>query len=272
MAPTPTELQRLATVISRRTGMAFPSTRLPFLTARARAVMAWAGADNWDSWLSELEASAGNDDRVGEALDEALQVHETCFFRYPGHHALLSDVVLPDSLAAGATRLRILSVGCSTGQEAYSLAMTARENLGGDAHRQVEILGVDVGRAALAAARRGVFGPLSVASVPPLYLEHYFEPEGPAFTVRPELRAMVRFLRHDIRRELYLGKFDAIFCCNVCLYFMRPTKDQILTRLTAALRRGGYLFLGHAEGVTPPVDNFRAIYRPSGVVFQRIPA
>src|SRR2546428_317374 len=186
MAPTPTELQRLATVISRRTGMALPSTRLPFLTARARAVMAWAGADNWDSWLSELEASAGNDDRVGEALDEALQVHETCFFRYPGHHALLSDVVLPDSLAAGATRLRILSVGCSTGQEAYSLAMTARENLGGDAHRQVEILGVDVGR--------------------------------------------------------------------------------------AALRRGGYLFLGHAEGVTPPVDNFRAIHRPSGVVFQRIPA
>src|SRR5437660_1373167 len=151
MAPTPTELQRLATVISRRTGMALPSTRLPFLTARARAVMAWAGADNWDSWLSELEASAGNDDRVGEALDEALQVHETCFFRYP-------------------------------------------------------------------------------------------------------------------------GKFDAIFCCNVCLYFMRPTKDQILTRLTAALRRGGYLFLGHAEGVTPPVDNFRAIHRPSGVMFQRIPA
>ena len=181
-------------------------------------------------------------------------------------------MVLPDSLAAGATRLRILSIGCSTGQEAYSLAMTARENLGGDAHRQVEILGVDVGRAALAAARRGVYGPLSVASVPPLYLERYFEPEGPAFTVRPELRAMVRFLRHDIRRELYLGKFDAIFCCNVCLYFMRPTKDQILTRLTAALRRGGYLFLGHAEGVTPPVDNFRAIYRPSGVVFQRIPA
>ena len=83
---------------------------------------------------------------------------------------------------------------------------------------------------------------------------------------------MVRFLRHDIRRELYLGKFDAIFCCNVCLYFMRPTKDQILARLTAALRRGGYLFLGHAEGVTPPVDNFRTIHRPSGVVFQRIPA
>src|SRR5207247_6227990 len=103
------------------------------------------------------------------------------------------------------SRLRILSIGCSTGQEAYSLAMTARENLGGDAHRQVEILGVDVGRAALAAARRGVYGPLSVASVPPLYLERYFEPEGPAFTVRPELRAMVRFLRHDIRREPYLG-------------------------------------------------------------------
>jgi len=272
MAPTPAELQRLATVISRRTGMAFPSSRLPFLTARARAVMAWAGADNWDTWLSEMETSAGSDDRLCEALEEALQVHETCFFRYPGHHALLGDVVLPDSTVAGTSRLRILSVGCSTGQEAYSLAMTVRENLSGDAPRQVEILGVDVGRAALAAARHGVYGPLSIASVPPLYLERYFQPEGAAFTVRSDVRAMVRFLRHDIRRELYLGKFDAIFCCNVCLYFMRPTKDQILARLTAALRRGGYLFLGHAEGVTPPGDNFRAIHRPSGVVFQRIPA
>ena len=271
MAPSPAELQRLATVISRRTGMAFPATRLPFLSARARAVMAWAGADNWDRWLSELEASADRDDRMYAALEEALQVHETCFFRYPGHHALFGDLVLPEVAIPGGPRLRILSVGCSTGQEVYSLAMTVREELTGDAARHIEILGVDVGRAALAAARRGVYGPLSVASVPPLYLERYFQAEGTAFTVRPEVRAMVRFLRHDIRRELYLGKFDAVFCCNVCFYFMRPTKTQILARLTAALRRGGYLFLGHAEGVTPPSDDFRAIHRPSGVVYQRIP-
>src|SRR5207245_7940221 len=104
MAPTPTELQRLATVISRRTGMALPSTRLPFLTARARAVMAWAGADNWDSWLSELGASAGNDDRVGEAQDEALEVHEAWFSRYPDHHALHSDRARPRSLDSRASR------------------------------------------------------------------------------------------------------------------------------------------------------------------------
>jgi len=157
-------------------------------------------------------------------------VHETCFFRYPGHHALLSDVVLPDSLAAGATRLRILSVGCSTGQEAYSLAMTARENLGGDAHRQVEILGVDVGRAALAAARRGRLR-AAVGGQRASALSRALLRAGRTGLHRAaELRAMVRFLRHDIRRELYLGKFDAIFCSNVCLYFMRPTKDQILTR------------------------------------------
>src|SRR2546428_13771238 len=111
MAPTSADLQRLATVITRLTGMAFPSSRMPFLTARARAVMAWAGADNWDSWLSELEASAGNDDRLCEALAEALQVHETRFFRYPGHPALLRDVGLPDSLPPGPPRLRILPLG-----------------------------------------------------------------------------------------------------------------------------------------------------------------
>ena len=272
MVPSPAELERLANVISRRTGMAFPAARLPFLSARARAVMVWAGADNWDRWLSELETSAASDNRLYAALEEALQVHETCFFRYPGHHALLSDLVLPELAVTGSKRLRVLCVGCSTGPEAYSIAITIREELAADAPREVEILGVDVGRAALAAARRGVYGPLSVATVPPLYLERYFEPDGSAYSARPEIRAMVRFLRHDIRRDLYLGKFDVIFCSNVCLYFTRPTKEQVLARLTAALRRGGYLFLGHAEGVTPAVDNFRAVHRPSGVVYQRIPA
>lgn len=263
------DLERLARVISRRTGLAFPPARLPFLSARARAVMAWAGADNWDRWLAELEATAEREGRLPPELEEALQVHETCFFRYPGHHALLADVILPDLAVNGPARLRILSVGCSTGQEPYSIAITVREHLASDAPRPVEILGVDVGRAALAAARRGLYGPLSVASVPPLYLERYFVAEDGAYRVGPEVRGMVRFLRHDIRRDLYLGKFDVIVCCNVLLYFTRPTRDQVMARLTAALRRGGYLLLGHAEGVMPSSEQFRPLLRPAGVAYQR---
>lgn len=268
MAPAP-DLERLARVITGRTGLAFPPARLPFLSARARAVMAWAGADNWDRWLAELEAAAERDGRLPPELEDALQVHETCFFRYPGHHALLADVILPDLAVNGPPRLRLLSVGCSTGQEPYSIAMTVREHLAADTPRPVEILGVDVGRAALAAARRGVYGPRSVASVPPLYLERYFVAEDGAYRVVPDVRGMVRFLRHDIRRDLYLGKFDVVVCCNVLLYFTRPTREQVMARLTAALRRGGYLLLGHAEGVTPSSEHFRPVLRPAGVAYQR---
>ncbi len=263
------DLERLAHVITRRTGLAFPPARLPFLTARARAVMAWAGSDTWDRWLAELEASADRDGTLPAELEEALQVHETCFFRYPGHHGLLADLILPDLAVNGPSRIRVLSVGCSTGQEPYSLAMTVLEHLAADRPRPVEILGVDVGRAALAAARRGVYGPRSVAGVPPLYLERYFVPEEGGYRVAPEVRSLVRFLRYDIRRDFYLGKFDLVVCCNVLLYFTRATREQIMARLTTAVRHGGYLLLGHVEGVTPSAEHFRPIFRPAGVAYQR---
>lgn len=79
-----------------------------------------------------------------------------------------------------------------------------------------------------------------------------------------------KLFRHDIRRDFYLGKFDVVVCCNVLLYFTPAVKAWVMARLAAALRRGGFLFLGHAEGVTPATDLFRPRQHPVGAVYQRI--
>jgi len=267
MELTTPELERLSAVIARRSGMVFPAARWPFLKNRARAVMTRFGITSGGRWTEQLEASGEERGGLYATFEQALQIHETSFFRYEGYHRVLRDAVIPQM---NGDRLRIWSVGCSTGQEPYSIAMTVSESLGPAAAAVVEILAGDASPAAVARATRGVYSPADVASVPPGLLDKYFvrRPEG--FAVVPAIRGMVRFFRHDIRRGLAVGTFQAVFCCNVLLYFDATMKRQILERLAGALRPRGYLFVGHADGITPSAEQFDARHLPAGFIYRRI--
>ncbi|MGH7278399.1 MAG: CheR family methyltransferase [Candidatus Rokuibacteriota bacterium] len=282
MELTAVELERLSEVIARRSGLVFSEARWPFLRRRARAVMAREGFTSGSCWTTELDRAAGRGASLYAELEAALHVHETSFFRYPGHHEALRDVVLPAVVAersrrraeAGAAasarpgeRLRIWSVGCSTGEEPYSLAMTVRESLPPDV--PVEILAVDVSHDALRAAALGQYRAAEVAAVPPGLLARYFRNGGEAWTVDAGLRDIVRFVHYDVRHGLYAGKFDVIVCCNVLLYFTAAVKRDVLTRLAGSLRPGGYLFLGHADGATPPAAHFDVRRSPHGFIYRR---
>ncbi len=272
------ELARLSSVVTRRSGMAFGEGRWPFLRTRAREVMARTGFTSGRVWVEELEASASVGGPLYEELEQALHVHETRFFRYPHHHRVLRETVVPEALAGdGGARLRVLSIGCSTGEEPYSLAITLAETcralrLGRDEAGitpDVEMLAIDLSRAALDTAVAAHYGAPALADVPAPYLARWFTPARGGFLVAPEIRALVRFFQHDIRRDVYLGKFDVVVCCNVLLYFTAAVKRRILTRVAGTLRRGGWLLLGHADGVAPGVDGFRTRHLPAGVVLQR---
>lgn len=272
MQLTPSDLKRLSGIIARRSGIAFPEARWPFLQNTARGLMARGGFTDGSRWTEELEASPEAAGGLYSELEEALQIHETSFFRYERHHSMLGEIVIPklarDRMPQWEPRIRIWSVGCSTGEEPYSIAMTARESLPHAA--AVEIVAADASREALAAAQRGCYTSAGVRPVPGAYLAKYFvrRPEG--FSVVQALREMVRFVHYDIRRGLYIGKFDVVFCCNVLLYFTDTVKRQVLDRLAASLRRGGYLFLGHAEGIAPPAEQFDSRRLPGGFVYRRI--
>jgi chemotaxis protein methyltransferase CheR len=268
---TPSELKRLSAVIERRSGMVFTEARWPFLAHRAREVMVRAGLDGHAGWQA-LETSEEQGRRLYAELEQAIQVHETRFFRYESHHRILADTVLPALVKPGTTgppRVRIWSVGCATGEEPYSIAMTLVERLPALAAGGIELIASDVSRDAIAVAERGVYGVTAVAAVPPAYRARYFTVDGDTFTVTPELRQVIRFFQHDARRGLFVGKFDAVFCCNVLLYFPSALKRLLLRRLAEALRQGGYLFLGHADGIVPPAEWFEARRLPSGFVYRR---
>jgi chemotaxis protein methyltransferase CheR len=267
-------LQGLSALIARRSGMAFPEDRWPFLRCRARAVMDRGRRTAGASWMDTRGGATAIPDRLYADLEEALRVSETSFFRYGDHHHALRELVIPatrrDRTIGTRPSLRIWSVGCSTGEEPYSIAMTVQESLPCPTAVRLEILAVDVNRTALAAAQRGTYPAAKVAAIPPRYLAKYFRRQGDDFRVTPALREVVSFCRHDIHRGLYMGKFDAIFCCNVLLYCTVDAKRRLVEHLAASLRRGGFLFLGHADGITPPAEWFAPAPLPVGFVYQRV--
>ena len=214
---------------------------------------------------SRARAAKGPAPRAG---DELAAVGETSFFRYEHHHQVLAEVALPAAARAAAREarpIRILSVGCATGEEAYSIAMTVRQNRPSLEGSPVDILAVDVSEEALATAEKGVYPPARLAGVPPAYVGRYFVRGADGCTVVPALRQMVKFLRYDIRDGVSLGKYDAVFCCNVLLDVVPDVKRQIGRQLARLVRRDGYLFLGPADGAAPPADVFRSSGLPSFV-------
>lgn len=204
------------------------------------------------------------------ALFDALCTHETRFFREPAHLDLLARTLLPRWRAAAAARrrhrhLRIWCAGCSTGEEPYSLAMTMRRELAGASELTVEILATDLSTRALQTAADGVY-PLARASEIP-------ETDLKAFMLRgkgrwegrmragPEIRSLVRFERLNLYRTPYevTGRFDAIFCRNVLIYFDAPTRARVARALLGHLCRDGVLFVGHAEGLQTAAVRARSI-------------
>ena len=192
-----------------------------------------------------LRTSSG----LARQVIEAMTTHETFFFRDTVVFDALRQHILPAMVQRiGHTRpFRIWSAAASSGQEAYSLAMMLLEL--GALPSQVEIVGTDLSEKVLEKAREGKYVQFEVGrGLPSPYLLKYFTRTGLAWTVRDQLRDMVRFQPLDLRKSFAsLGLFDLILCRNVLIYFDLETKRQVLSGLRHTLHPEGILTLGSAE-------------------------
>ena len=201
--------------------------------------------ENFADYLGLLE---GGDPQELEAFINALTTNMTSFFREPHHFEILAERLarLPGSRPAS-----IWTCASSTGEEPYSIAMTAA-----DAVKRPEparILATDIDTNVLATARQGVYPIDQLGKLPPDLLKRHFlrgsgRNEGLA-RVREELRRLVSFRQLNLLDEAWpmRGKFDIIFCRNVMIYFDKTTQHAILKKLAACLQPDGLLFVGHSE-------------------------
>ncbi len=184
------------------------------------------------------------------AIARALTIGETYFFREPLHFELLRESLLPAALARSSRPLTIVSAACSSGEEAYSLAITARRVLGEAATGRVRVLGFDVNERSVTAARRGVYRAWSLRGMDDAVKRRWFEHATNEWSVSPEARSLTTFERRnlvDAADALPAGSADIIFCRNVLIYFDDASVALVLTRLAAALRPHGSLIVGSAE-------------------------
>jgi chemotaxis protein methyltransferase CheR len=194
------------------------------------------------------------------ALLDAVTVQETRLFRSPAQLAELREAVLPERFAAAAAEgrpLRLLSAGCATGEEAWSLAALALDAAGPGRGRPataaIEVTGIDICRAALAAARAATYRgpPDPLRSVPPGF-HRWFEATAGQVVPAAPLRAVTGFRRANLLRLVEReAQYDVILWRNVGIYFTPAARQTTLEGLVRVLRPGGALLLGPTDQVTP---------------------
>ncbi|HET8541593.1 MAG TPA: protein-glutamate O-methyltransferase CheR [Anaeromyxobacter sp.] len=209
-------------------------------------------------------------------LDEALDVittNETYFYREPLQLAAFSRELLPDLARTLATlrRLRLLSAGCSTGEEAYTLAVLVRES-GLFEGWDVEIVGADISRRCLDAARAGAYGEHAFRSPEAEHMRRWFRLRGGKWVVDDAIRRMVRFDRENLLDPAALGaasRLDAIFCRNVMIYFDLAARRRVLAKFHDKLRDGGWLLLGHSESLLNVTADFEIVHLTRDLVYRK---
>ncbi len=201
-------------------------------------------------------------------LLNALSTNLTYFFREPQHFDFLEKEVFPELARSRQSskdkQLRLWSAGCSSGEEAYTMAMTAFEALGPSAEHQIEILATDLSTKVLAMARTGIYKQEKINKIPPKLGRRYFQKGRNRwkgyFRVKKEIREKVKFERLNLIEEFQFDKpFDVIFCRNVMIYFDTPTRQMLVEKLYRTLAPGGYLFIGHSESLTGLRHSFKYI-------------
>ena len=227
------------------------------------------GPPETDKYLEILKADAGEVD----LLAKDLLIHVTSFFRDKPVFDLLASTILPDLArqAAPDQSLRVWVAGCSTGEEAYSLAMLLREAISDqDLSLKLQIFASDVDPDAISAAREGVYPTTIADDVPAALLARYFSRDEHGYRVIPELRSSVIFTVQDLLSDPPFSRLDLISCRNVLIYLEPEAQGRILDLFHFALKPGGVLLLGGAETAGEPGAQFdmvakaQRIYRKAG--------
>jgi chemotaxis protein methyltransferase CheR len=216
--------------------------------------------------VSFAEYEALIDDAEMESVLDTVAVHETYFFREKRQLTVFTDRLLPE-LTGRRGPIRIWSAGCSTGEEAYTIAMLLAER-GLLEHARSRLFATDLSRRVIEAGKRGVYGPGSFRTTEEELKQRYSEDAGWGMRVVCEpLRMAVEFGQSNLieppkRREAQFSNgevFDVVFCRNVVMYFDEEAALKTLRLLWDALAPGGYLLVGHAESLLPPAAGFRAV-------------
>ncbi len=259
-------LSEVIALVREQTGLVLPAHR----EAALRAALRRAAPDLDPCEIVRAAAGPGGRDLLDRLTDE-LTIQESSFLRDEGQLTLIDwHAMRAAGDAAGYSQIRVWSTGCAQGEEAYSLALLAADAFA-PGPAPVSVLGTDISRRAIEAARAGRYGSRALRALNARQLGRYFEPRPDGGCVVGEpLRTMVRFARHNLAGDRFPPPgepaFDVIVCRNVLIYFGAGLAGRVIRALENSLRPGGVLVLGAADAL------LRAPAPPARAAAQAVPA
>jgi two-component system CheB/CheR fusion protein len=251
-------MQRILAHVHARTGHDFSQYKRATILRRVQRRMQLSGHDSLESYLGYMRHNVNE----ANAMFNDILIGVTNFFRDPIAWDAIKRKVLPELFENKPVgeAIRIWSIGCSTGEEAYTLGMILLEHAAElDRKYQIQVFASDLDDHALARAREGIYPSAIEADVSPERLERFFSPRKNHYQVRPELRDIVLFTSHSILRDPPFSKLDLISCRNLLIYLQREMHENILDIFHYSLNPGGYLFLGGSESADSTKELFQNV-------------
>lgn len=265
------DFRRVCSLIHQRAGIALSASKRDMVYSRLARRLRAVGLATFADYLDFLESGTGAAaDEEWQAFTNALTTNLTAFFRESHHFDALAKHL---QAHRGRRPLRIWCNAASTGEEPWSLAITACEAFG-TLRPDVEIIATDIDTLVLGTARRAVYSLERIEGLSPERKRRFFQrgtgPHEGSCRVREELQSLVSFHPLNLLAPAYglSGQFDAIFCRNVMIYFDKPTQRQVIERMVPLLAPDGLFFAGHSESFLHAADLIqsigRTIYRAAG--------
>ena len=271
---TPQEFRGFRDLIHRETGIWLRDGKQAMLSARLARRMRHHGLEDYSAYLTHVQRVQDGGKELAELIN-CITTNKTSFFREKHHFDFLAQTLLPEAVAAAKPgsprRLRIWSAACSTGEEAYTIAITVLDALAGGVRPapltpgralpssadgwEIDVIASDIDTTVLATAAQGVYPEEAIDTVPDGMQARYFlRGKGNMsgrVRVKKEVMDRVRFERLNLMDAKWPPRvdLDAIFFRNALIYFNQETQELFLRRMLRCLRPGGYLFLGHSEHV-----------------------
>lgn len=258
---TASDLKRIADMLREDAGIFLSEGKAPLVYSRLSKRLRALELKSFREYCNLVASEEGSDER--KKMLAALTTNVTQFYREPHHFKHLEEHVLPPLLetAKRGARVRLWSAACSNGQEPYTIALSVLKLLPDATSYDIRILATDIDGNMVAEGKNGIYSETTLKPVPPELRKRWFTPlsdgKSEDLAVGDEMRQLVVFKELNLLGNWPMkGKFDAIFCRNVVIYFEEETQQRVWSRFVPMITSGGFLYIGHSERVSGPATTY----------------
>ena len=268
---TPVEYKNFQSFLEKACGIVLGENKHYLVSSRLHRLMKESDIPTLQALVDALTKSTNSPLR--SKVIEAMTTNETLWFRDTYPFEVLSQTIFEEYKQQKKASIKIWSAACSSGQEPYSMSMIADEYTKKNPGFRLSITATDISQAIINEAKQAQYDALALArGLSEERKRQYFSPVGDEWQVNANIRSRVNFREINLLQSYSaLGKFDAIYCRNVLIYFSAESKTDILTRMAQSLNPRGFLMLGASESIAQYCDKFEMVRASTGVVYRLKP-